>query len=313
MLGAISKLLGLGVDGYRFWLERYFRLSNQRLSSWLWDETKDWLLGLLLGAISIELLYFIIRQAPRYWWVLAWATFLVLLVGLAEIAPVVLFPLFYRFQPLQREDLKERLTRLCERAGTRIHGVYEWKLSEKSNKANAALVGVGRTRRIILADTLLEHYSDDEIEAVWAHEIGHHAQHHMRTSIAIEAIISFAGFWAAARILHYAVHLRHLFEEDYDFANLPLLILVSAAVSLALLPVRNAWMRHHERQADRYAFRSLSNVFPFITLMNKLAAQNLAERSPSPWVEWLFHSHPAISKRIAAAEAWAASRTENRE
>jgi STE24 endopeptidase len=304
MLTVLAKVLGIGLDYYGFRVEHQFHLSNQKLPSWLWDEAKDWFLGLVLGTVLVELLYSLIRLAPRYWWLLAWAAFLILFTGLAQIAPVVVFPLFYKFRPLQREDLRDRLTRLGERAATRVRGVYEWKLSQKSKKANAALTGLGKTRRIILSDTLLEQYSDDEIEAVLAHELGHHVHRHIPKNIFIQAVITLAGFWAAARILHYAVHLRHLFEEDYDFANLPLLILVATLLSLVALPAINAWMRYHERQADRYVFRSLPSVVPFITAMNKLARQNLAERSPSRLVEWLFHSHPSISKRIAAAEAW---------
>jgi STE24 endopeptidase len=309
MLTVLAKLLGIGVDYYGFRVEHRFHLSNQKLRSWLWDEVKDWLLGLVLGTVVVELLYFLIRFAPSYWWLLAWAAFLVLFAGLAQIAPVVLFPLFYKFRPLEREDLRDRLTRLSERAATRVRGVYEWKLSEKSNKANAVLAGMGNTRRIILSDTLLEQYSDDEIEAILAHELGHHVLRHIPKNIAVQALITLAGFWAAARLLHYAVHLRHLFAEDYDFANLPLLILVATLLSLLVLPAMNAWLRHHERQADRYVFRSLPSVLPFISAMNRLAGQNLAERFPSRLVEWLFHSHPSISKRIAAAQAWKQQQT----
>jgi STE24 endopeptidase len=305
LLAVLSKLVSFGLDYYSFRLEHRFQLSNQRFRAWLWDEFKGWLVGLVLGTIVVEILYFIIRLAPRYWWVVAWAAFLALFVFFAQIAPVVLFPIFYKFQPLRREELTDRLTRLSERAGTRVRGVYEWKLSEKSKKANAALTGLGNTRRIILADTLLEHYSDDEIEAVLAHELGHHVHRHILKSIAVQTVVTFFGFWLSARVLHYiAVRHPEMFNGDYDFANLPLLLLLSTAISFLLIPALNAWSRHNEREADRYAFQSIPSVAPFITSMNKLATQNLAERSPSRFVEFFFHSHPAIAKRIAAAEAW---------
>jgi STE24 endopeptidase len=194
---------------------------------------------------------------------------------------------------------------LGERAGTRVRGVYKWNLSEKSKKANAALTGLGNTRRIILADTLLDHYSADEIEAVLAHELGHHVHRHIPKSIALQAVVTLVGFWAANWVLHYAVDRTNMFVTVSDFANLPLLVLVSTVLSFLLLPALNAYSRFNERQADRYAFQSIASVEPFITSMNKLADQNLAERSPSPWVEWFFQSHPAISRRVAAAEAWA--------
>jgi len=305
MLMLIGKVLGLGLDYYGFRLEHRFNLSNQRLRAWAWDETKGFLVGAVLGTIVVELLYFIIRQAPQYWWLIAWAAFLGLFVLLAQLAPVVLFPIFYKFEPLENEELKSRLVKLSEAAGTRVRGVYKWNLSEKSTKANAALTGLGNTRRIILADTLLERYSPDEIEAVLAHELGHHVHKHILKSIAVQAAVTLVGFWAANWVLNYAVERTHMFVALSDFANLPLLVLVSTVLSFLLLPALNAFSRYNERQADRYAFQSIANVGPFISSMNKLADQNLAERSPARWLEWLFHSHPAISRRVAAAEAWA--------
>ncbi len=305
LLMLIQKFLGSGLDYYGFRLEHRFNLSNQKLRSWVWDETKGFLVGLILATIVVELLYFIIRESPQYWWLIAWAVFLGLFVLMAQLAPVVLFPIFYKFEPLQNEELKGRLVRLGERAGTRVRGVYKWNLSEKSKKANAALTGLGNTRRIILADTLLEKYSADEIEAVLAHELGHHVHKHILKSIAVQAGVTLVGFWAANWALHYAVERWHIFDTMSDFANLPLLVLVSTVLSFLLLPALNAFSRYNERQADRYAFQSIASVRPFISSMNKLAEQNLAERTPSTFVEWFFHSHPAISRRVAAAEAWA--------
>ena len=304
MLLLISKALGAGLDYYGFQLEHRYHLSNQRLRSWLWDELKGWLLGLAVATLLVELLYYTIRQSPQHWWLIAWAAFMAIFILFAQIAPVVFLPLFYKFEPLENEGLKARLVRLSERAGTRVRGVYEWKLSEKSKKANAALTGLGATRRIILADTLLQNYSDDEIEAVLAHELGHHVHHHILKSIAVQAGVALLGFWAANAVLRYAVDWQHTFETLSDFANLPLLVLVSTVLSFLLLPVLNAYSRFNERQADRYCFQSISSVVPFISAMNKLAEQNLAERSPSKWVERFFHSHPAISRRVEAAEAW---------
>jgi STE24 endopeptidase len=303
LLLGISKLLGIGLDYYGFRLERRFKLSNQRWAAWAWDEVKGFFVGLVLGSIVVELVYFTIRQWPLHWWIVGWALFMALFVLLAQLAPVVLFPIFYKFEALDNEELRRRLVILSERAGTRVRGVYRWKLSEKSKKANAALTGLGSTRRIILADTLLDNYSAEEIEAVLAHELGHHVHKHILKSILVQAGITLFGFWAANWTLHYAVDQR-MFEELSDFANLPLLALVSVVLSFLLMPALNAYSRFNERQADRYAFESTASVEPFISSMNKLAEQNLAERTPSKWVELLFHSHPSISRRLAAAEEW---------
>jgi STE24 endopeptidase len=256
-----------------------------------------------MASIVVELLYFMIRQSPQHWWIFTWALFMGLFILLAQLAPVVLFPLFYKFEPLENEDLRRRLVMLGERAGTRVRGVYRWKLSEKSKKANAALTGLGATRRIILADTLLDNYAPEEIEAVLAHELGHHVHKHILKSIFVQAGITLGGFWLANFVLHYAVD-DHMFEELSDFANLPLLAITATVLSVLLMPALNAYSRYNERQADRYAFESIADVEPFISSMNKLAQQNLAERTQSTWIEVLFHSHPGIASRIAAAQAW---------
>jgi STE24 endopeptidase len=305
LLMLIGKVLGIGLDYYGYRVERRYKLSTQRFRAWVWDECKGLLVGVVMGSIVVELLYFTIRQWPQNWWLLAWALFMGLFVLLAQLAPVVLFPIFYKFEPLDNEDLRRRLVVLSERAGTRVRGIYRWKLSDKTKKANAALTGLGATRRIILADTLLDNYSAEEIEAVLAHELGHHVHRHILKSIFVQAGVTFLGFFAANWTLHYAVD-HHLFNFDQisDFANLPLLALVSIVLSFLLMPALNAYSRYNERQADRYAFESISSIDPFISSMNKLAEQNLAERTPARWVEWFFHSHPSISRRLAAAQAW---------
>jgi len=308
MFSVIIKVLSAPLDYFGFRLEHRFNLSNQKMRSWLWDELKGWLVGLLMGTIFVEVIYGIIRIAPQRWWIIAWAVFVGLFLLIVQLAPVVLFPLFYKFEPLNNDSLRDRLTRLGERAGTRVRGVYEWKLSEKSKKANAALMGMGRTRRIIIADTLLQNYTDDEIEAVLAHELGHHVRRHIVKGILMQVGITFFGFWLTNEVLRYA--LAHdwfpaLDPRLYDFANLPLIILVATVLGFLLMPALNALSRQHEREADLYAWESIPAIGPFVTAMQKLADQNLAERTPSRFVEWFFESHPSMHKRVAAAEAWA--------
>ena len=301
LLTGIAKLAGAALDYYGFRLEHQYHLSNQKFGSWISDQLKGWVVGIVLGTIVAEIVYYTIRAAGDWWWVLAWVFFMGLFVLLAQLAPVVLFPLFYKFVPLENEELKARLVRLSERAGTKVRGVYEWKLSEKSKKANAALTGLGNTRRIILADTLLENYTHDEIEAVLAHELGHHVHRHIFKSIAVQAMVTLLGFWLANLALDYSKIHMTMFADLHDFANLPLLALASTGLSLVLLPALNAYSRFNEREADQYCWKSVANVQPFISAMKKLSQQNLTERDPSRIVEILFHSHPAVSKRIAAA------------
>jgi STE24 endopeptidase len=224
---------------------------------------------------------------------------------LAQLAPVLLLPLFYRFTPLDRPALVDRLVSLAQRAGARVVGVFEWRLSDRTRKANAALTGIGRTRRIILSDTLLAEHSDDEIEVILAHELAHHVFHDIWSGLALETVLITVGFFLADRILT-------LFSTSFglqgktDVAALPLLVLTAGAVSLALLPLFNAYSRSHERRADRYALEMTRNVPAFISAMKRLAAQNLAEDQPSRLVEILFYTHPPIGARVAAARSWAA-------
>ncbi|MGD0932674.1 MAG: M48 family metallopeptidase [Candidatus Korobacteraceae bacterium] len=308
MFSVIAKVLNAPFDFIGFRLEHQYHLSNQKLRGWLWDECKGWLVSLVLGTIMVELVYGIIRLAPQRWWIIAWAVFVGLFLLMAQLAPVILMPIFYKFEPLANESLRERLTRLGERAGTRVRGVYEWKLSEKSNKANAALTGMGSTRRIILSDTLLQNYSDDEIEAILAHELGHHVHKHILKAIFTQVAITFFGFWLINLVLRFVIAKNWFPVLDprlYDFANLPLIVLVATVLGFVLMPALNAISRHHERQADRYAWENTPAIAPFISSMQKLADQNLAEREPNKFIELLFHSHPSIGKRVAAAEAWA--------
>jgi STE24 endopeptidase len=306
MLLVLSKGLSFGLDYYSFRVEHQFNLSNQRIRSWFWDEIKGWLIGLVIATILVEMIYNVIRMAPFKWWIIVWVVYNGLAIFFAQIAPIVLFPLFYKFRPLENADLAKRLIRLSERAGTRVRGVYEWKLSEKSKKANAALAGLGATRRIILADTLLNDFTPEEIEAVLAHELGHHVHKHIQKSIVLQIGLSLIGFWVVAEVLQFAVE-REMFLTVHDFASLPLVVLMATVMSFILMPLMNAYSRQKEREADRYSLESIPQVEPFITSMNKLADSNLAERSPSRLVEIWFHSHPPIAKRIAAAEAWARS------
>ena len=311
MFSLIAKALSIPFDIFGFRLERQYHLSNQRIRSWIWDECKGWMVSLVLGTIMVELVYAIIRIAPERWWIIAWAVFVGLFLLMAQLAPVLLLPIFYKFEPLANEELGDRLTRLGERAGTRVRGVYEWKLSEKTTKANAALTGMGATRRIILSDTLLQNYSGDEIEAILAHELGHHVRKHILKSILLQVGVTLLGFWLINVVLRFVIAkdwFPVLGSRLYDFANLPLIVLVATVLGFLLMPALNAISRQHEREADLYAWENTPAIEPFITSMQKLADQNLAEREPNKFVEWLFHSHPSIGKRVAAAQAWARER-----
>jgi STE24 endopeptidase len=185
----------------RLSLERRYGLSTQRTGAWLTDQAKGLGVGLVLGGAGAVVLYAMIRRWPDTWWLPASAVFALVMVGFASLAPVLLLPLFYRVRPLTRDALRLRLLALAERAGARVLGAYEWGLSEKTRKANAALAGLGSTRRILVSDTMLADYSDDEIEVVLAHEIAHHVHGDMWKGLAFESALLAVGFYGASRAL----------------------------------------------------------------------------------------------------------------
>jgi STE24 endopeptidase len=301
VLGLLLELTQLPLAFHRgVTLERRYGLSTQTTARWWIDHVKAGVVSLAFAAIAALIVLSLIRWNPERWWVFAAVVFTVILVLLVQLAPVLLLPLFYDITPLTREALRDRLVALASKAGTQIAGVFEWRLSDRTKKANAALAGIGRTRRILLSDTLLAEHSDDEIEVILAHELAHHVYRDIWSAILVETLLIALGCFVADRVLT-AFATGAGLEGKGDVAGVPLLVLALGAVSLVLMPIANALSRAHERRADRYALRVTGNAPAFITAMKRLAAQNLAEEEPSRLVQVLFHTHPPISARIAAA------------
>ena len=287
-----------------FWLERRYGLSTQILPHWLADHVKAAVASCGVMVAGLSAVYLSMRWAPRYWWAVSAALFVVAMVGLARLAPVVLMPIFYRVRRLDRPELTERLLRLAVRAGAPVIGAYEWALSGHTRKANAALAGIGRSRRILISDTMLDAYSDDEIEVILAHELSHHVHHDLWRSMAMQAATIVAGFYVAARVLDAVVPWLGL-RGTADVAGAPVLLLVAGVFSFAMLPLGNAMSRAQERRADLFALRLTGNPAAFVAAMRRLSQQNLAEERPSRLARWIFYSHPPMRERIAAAQAWA--------
>jgi STE24 endopeptidase len=304
LLSIVNEIGALPIAFYSgFLVERRYGLSNEGINAWIGDESKSFALGLLLGIGAATLLYAFIRLSPDGWWLPAGAAFALLVVGLANIAPVLLLPLFYRVKPLDRESLRTRLLALANRAGARVVGAYEWGLAEKTKKANAALAGIGATRRILVSDTMLADYSEDEIEVVLAHEMAHHVHGDIWKGLLFDSALIVAGFYLASRVLLWAAAPLGL-SGPADVAGLPALLLAAGALSVVMLPAAHALSRTYERSADRFALELTGNPAAFVSAMRRLAAQNLAEEHPSILIQWLFYSHPPIRERIAAAESF---------
>ncbi|HEX5110951.1 MAG TPA: M48 family metallopeptidase [Vicinamibacterales bacterium] len=288
-------------------LERRYGLSTHTRAHWWLDRAKGLTLTLGFGAAAALIVWALLRAAPEYWWIFAAAGFGVVAVVLAQAAPVWLMPIFYQFTPLDRPALAARLVTLARRANADVVGVFEWRLSDRTRKANAALAGIGRTRRILLSDTLLSDHSDDEIEVILAHELAHHVYRDIWTAMALDAVLTAAGFYAADFLLTQSWRWLGLSGKG-DLAAMPLVLLAAGAVTLLLVPAAHALSRFHERRADRYALELTGGADAFVSAMKRLSAQNLAEERPSRLTELLFHSHPSTSARIAAARSWASSR-----
>ena len=302
-LSVLNEAIGLPLAFYRgYVLEHRYSLSTESLRGWLVDQAKAFGLGLVLGGGAAELVYALIRAWPVRWWIPGAVAFAIVIVVLTNHAPVLLLPLFYRVKPLDRDALRARLLALAHRAGARVLGAYEWGLGGKTKKANAALTGLGSTRRILVSDTMLAEYSDEEIEVVLAHEIAHHVHGDIWKGIVFESALVLAGFYAASVALRASVGAGGIRGVD-DVAGLPLLLLAAGAVSLVAVPAGHAMSRAFERRADRFALDLTRNPAAFISAMRRLGAQNLAEEHPSRVVQWLFYSHPPMRDRIEAAQS----------
>ena len=307
ILSALLDLVILPFSFYRgFVLERRYGLGTEKMGHWLRDHGKAVLIGLLFAESGAIFVYFLLRRWPDHWWMPAGIGYSLVTVMLVTVAPVWLLPLFYTFKPLEKAELRDRLIALAAKAGARIMGVYEWTLSDRTKKANAALAGMGNTRRILLSDTLLSEYSDDEIEVILAHELAHHVHKDIWTSIVHDVVLTFAGLFAAHQVLRLAVPLLGL-RGVADPAGLPVLLIAAGAVSVAVRPLMNAVSRSHERRADAYALRMTSNPPAFISAMRRLGQQNLAEENPSRLVQAFFYTHPPVNERLKSAQEWAVS------
>lgn len=292
-----------------YFIEKKFGQLAQTAKAWTWDLVKAQAVGMVLGLLAVELLYVFIRSAGTWWWLWAGGAFALFFVVLAQITPVLILPVFYKFRKMDDQPLTGRLIALCQRAGARVMGIYIWDLASKTRRVNAALVGLGSTRRVILADGLISGFTPSEVEVVLAHELGHHRLYHLPQILIINVAVALAAFYVAD-VAFRLIGPSLGFPDMADVGGMPLLAVVFTVVVFCSLPLVNGMSRLLEYQADLYALRLTGLVGSFISAMERLAAYNLAELKPSPWMEFLFHSHPTPAKRIEAAKRF--RRTEMR-
>jgi STE24 endopeptidase len=301
VLGATFFLISLPLDFYSgYVLPTRYGLNTQSMGGWVSDSVKSLALSAVLGIAGLEVLYGLLGGFPTWWWVFMAALLWLFSAASLWLAPLLLMPLFYKIEPLNNPELAARLTRLAESAGAKVRGVYTMNMSSRTTTANAMLAGLGGTRRIILGDTLLANYKDDEIETVLAHELAHHVHNDLLWGLGFEAIIIAVGMWLASVLLTWGV-VAFDYSGVGDIASLPLFVAAMSIFGLLTMPLTNFLSRQRERAADLYALKTTGNAPAFRSVMLKLAGQNLSDADPPAWVRTLFYSHPPISERIRLA------------
>lgn len=279
-------------------LEHHYALSRESFGDWLADFIKSLLIDLVLATVLFSVIYALLRWMPNWWWLFATVFYILFAVVLSTLMPVVIMPLFHKFEPLAEGDLTMAVRKMMEDAGIKVVGVYKWGLEEKTSTANAAFAGFGRTKRIILGDTLLTGYSQDEILSILAHEIGHYKNRDTLRLMFTSSVLALVGFYVAHICLS---HLSGLlgFSHLYDIGAAPLFIFSLFLFSLVSMPFANMHSRRREFAADAYAIEKMGSPDALVSAFEKLADQNLSNKEPAGWIEFLLHSHPSMAKRIA--------------
>ncbi len=280
-----------------FLLEHQFGLSRQTFGAWLWQKVKQAVLSIILLVLMVEFVYFVLRRAPDHWWVYAGLGWLAVTVILSRVLPTLILPIFYRTHPLEDLEVSERLRRLADEAGLGLSGVFTFALGRETRKANAALVGWGSTRRVLLADTLLANFTPAEVESIFAHEVGHHVHLDIWKETVLGGVAAMFVFALCQKVVDMAA--PRLDIEVASVVSLPLLALVLMVFALFLLPLQNGFSRRLEKRSDIYASRHTSEPRALLTAFAKLARLNLAQRRPHRLVELLLYSHPPIEKRMS--------------
>ena len=310
-VGAPLYLVTLPLAFYRSYkLPHKYEQGTQTVRDWWTDQLKGLLISVLLGGFVLELLYWLLAWQPLTWWLWLGAALLLFNVILTNLAPLVIVPLFFKMEPLSADfgHLQQRLLALAAQAKARVRGVYTLNLSSRTKGANAALMGLGNTRRIVLGDTLLREFTADEIETVMAHELGHHVNRDIPSGILMSSVLTLGGLYLAHLALQAGMQ-RLAYLDPADPITLPVLAAVLGVYQLLTGPLENAYSRWRERRADVYALQATSNGPAYASALTRLANQNLSEVDPPRLVEVLLFSHPALKGRIARAVAFASAPT----
>lgn len=294
----IISVLFLPLGFYsEYYLEHKYNLSNQTIWNWIKENLKGALVGGVIGIPLLYLFYLLLNLSGEYWWFYFALVLFFFSVVMAQIAPVVILPIFYKITPVENEELISRIKKLGTKAGLKVENVYKFNMSKNTKKANAAFTGLGKTKRIILGDTLLENFSEEEIESVIAHEMGHYKKKHIVKNIILSTVSSFGVLYLIS--IGYNASLNWFgFSSHAEIAATPLIALWGMLIGLVTTPFSNMLSRKFEYEADEYAVLETKHPEIFINTLSKLNERNLGDKDPHPLVEWFFYSHPSIKKRI---------------
>lgn len=297
-LWAVSMVWGY-LAGYR--LEKRYGLMRLSLSSWWLRRLKSAGVGLVVFTLGcLAVLWTIDRFGPSWWWIAATVLTLLSWSG-ALLYPALIVPMFHQLRPLPEGQLRQRLERVCLDCGIRKADLRQIDLSKISRRANAAVMGVASTRKIVLSDTLLDAFTPDEVEFVLYHELGHYAEKHIPLQLVWNSLLTYAALWAGANFLPIAAagSGRNALSLDY----LPVWLLCAGAADLAGRPVALYLSRQLERRADAYALHRQRRLDVARSALTKLSELNLSHPAPPAWERWLFYTHPTLSERLSHARA----------
>ncbi|MCM8757558.1 MAG: M48 family metalloprotease [Candidatus Omnitrophica bacterium] len=294
----IYSILIFPLDFFQsFILEHKFHLSNQKLIDWFKDWLKQKFIFYIISLILIEFFYFSLSYSPRYWWILISGFWILLSLILAKLIPIFILPLFFKYKRLNDEDLRERIIKLANRMKIALLDVFEIDLSKKTLKANAAFVGLGKSKRVLLADTLKGKYTPQEIELILAHEFSHYRLAHLLKLIFLEACLITSNFYIIYGTVGYFLKKYHLISLE-DLASLPIIFIYFIIWAIVTSPLKNFISRIFEKNADILAIKITGLKEDFISLMEKISLQNLSDRNPPPIIKFFFFDHPPIDERI---------------
>lgn len=296
-------LLNLPLNFYQsFVLEHKFALSNQKIKDWILDQIKAGAISYLIALILIGAFYYILARHPANWWLIISILWILFSLIFARLLPTLIIPIFFKYKKFSDEVLRVRILNLANKMGLRVLDCFEIDLSRKTLKANAAFAGLGRAKRVILADTLKDKYTYDEIEVILAHEFSHYKLKHLLKLILLNALATIASFYLIFKTSGSVLNFFGLSKLS-DIAVLPIVILYFVLFGIITQPVNNLVSRRLERNADKLALKETGLRDAFILAMEKLSLQNLADRSPHPIIKFFFFDHPPIDERINAARA----------